>query len=139
MSVIISMNLELRGRIKMDITKKLTDEELKDFTQRVVVQLEPSLTQKALSLLLELGRYRSLIKEGLLLEAPCKRATYAYRPMMLFGKPTVQKVWIYSLTLGPVGWRIGCASSSGKAFYYYSEKDIGKKIFLTEEEAKEKL
>lgn len=48
--------------------KRLIDEELNDFTSRVVVQLEPTLTQQVISLILELSEYRTKIKNGTLIE-----------------------------------------------------------------------
>ena len=48
--------------------KRLTDEELNDFTSRVVVQLEPTLTQQVISLILELTEYRTRTENGTLIE-----------------------------------------------------------------------
>ena len=48
--------------------KILTNEELNDFTSRVVVQLEPTLTQQVMSLILELTEYRNKIENGTLIE-----------------------------------------------------------------------
>ena len=48
--------------------KRLTEEELNDFTSRVVVQLEPTLTQQVMSLILELTEYRTKIENGTLIE-----------------------------------------------------------------------
>jgi hypothetical protein len=48
--------------------KRLTNEELNDFTSRVVVQLEPALTQQVMSLILELNEYRTKIENGTLVE-----------------------------------------------------------------------
>lgn len=53
--------------------KRLTEEELNDFTSRVVVQLEPTLTQQVMSLILELTEYRTKIENGTLIELPCIR------------------------------------------------------------------
>ena len=50
--------------------KRLTNEELNDFTSRVVVQLEPTLTQQVMSLILELTEYRTKIANGTLIELP---------------------------------------------------------------------
>lgn len=50
--------------------KKLSNEELNDFTSRVVVQLDPSLTQQVMSLILELSEYRTKIENGTLIEIP---------------------------------------------------------------------
>lgn len=52
--------------------KRLTNEELNDFTSRVVVQLEPTLTQQIISLILELTEYRTKIKNGTLIEVDNK-------------------------------------------------------------------
>lgn len=51
---------------------KLTDEELEDFLSRVFVQLEPTLAQSMMSCAYELLAYRSKIKNGTLVELPCK-------------------------------------------------------------------
>ena len=48
--------------------KRLTNEELNDFTSRVVVQLEPTLTQQVISLILELSEYRTKIENGTLVD-----------------------------------------------------------------------
>lgn len=48
--------------------KRLTNEELNDFTSSVVVQLEPTLTQQVMSLILELTEYRNEIENGTLIE-----------------------------------------------------------------------
>ena len=58
--------------------KRLTDEELNDFTSRVVVQLEPTLTQQVMSLILELSEYRNKIENGTLIELPCKVGDTVY-------------------------------------------------------------
>ena len=52
--------------------ERLTNEQLNDFTSRVVVQLEPSLTRQVMSLILELSEYRDKIENGTLMERPCK-------------------------------------------------------------------
>lgn len=46
--------------------KRLTDEELYDFTSRIVVQIGPKLTQQVTSLILELCEYRTKIENGTL-------------------------------------------------------------------------
>lgn len=48
--------------------KRLSNEELNDFTSRVVVQLDPSLTQQVMALILELSEYRAKIENGTLIE-----------------------------------------------------------------------
>lgn len=58
--------------------KRLTNEELNDFTSRVVVQLEPALTQQVMSLILELNEYRTKIENGTLIELPCKVGDTVY-------------------------------------------------------------
>lgn len=58
--------------------KRLSNEELNDFTSRVVVQLEPNLTQQVMSLILELTEYRTKIENGTLIELPCKVGDTAY-------------------------------------------------------------
>lgn len=58
--------------------KRLTNEELNDFTSRVVVQLEPTLTQQVMSLILELTEYRNKIENGTLIELPCKVGDTVY-------------------------------------------------------------
>ena len=50
--------------------KRLTSGELNDFISRVVVQLEPTLTQQVISLVLELEEYRTKIENGTLVERP---------------------------------------------------------------------
>lgn len=57
----------------MEDFKRLTKEELNDFIQRVVVQLEPTLTQQVISVVLELEQYRGKIENGTLIELPCIR------------------------------------------------------------------
>ena len=52
----------------MNDYKRLTNEELYDFTSRVVVQLNPTLTQQVTSLILELSEYRTKIENGTLIE-----------------------------------------------------------------------
>ena len=53
--------------------KRLTNDELNDFISRVVVQLEPALTQQVMSVVLELEEYRTKIENGTLISLPCIR------------------------------------------------------------------
>ena len=52
----------------MNDFQRLTNEELNDFIQRAVVQLEPTLTQQVMSIVLELEEYRTKIENGTLVE-----------------------------------------------------------------------
>ena len=73
--------------------KRLTNEELEDFVSRVVVQLEPTLTQQVLSLVLELEQYRYKIEQGTLIELPCKVGDKAWylvtQPTLYLSRNTI--------------------------------------------------
>lgn len=62
----------------MEEFKRLTNEELNDFIQRAVVQLNPTLTQQVMSIVLELEEYRNKIENGTLIEFPCNVGTTLY-------------------------------------------------------------
>ena len=49
---------------------KLTNEELEDYISRVLVQLEPTLSQETISVIEELLEYRNKIENGTLIERP---------------------------------------------------------------------
>lgn len=61
---------EITDMVIKKYVDRLTNEELNDFTSRVVVQLEPTLTQQVMSLILELTEYRTKIANGTLIELP---------------------------------------------------------------------
>lgn len=102
--------------------KRLTNEELNDFTSRVVVQLEPTLTQQVMSLILELSEYRTKIENGTLIELPCKVGDKVY---------VIEQDW----------------DNDYNYFYYIDEYKFtldlfgnwGKTVFLTKAEAEQKL
>ena len=48
--------------------KRLTNEELEDYISRVLVQLEPTLSQQTVSVIQELLEYRTKIENGTLIE-----------------------------------------------------------------------
>ena len=69
---------EITDMVIKKYVDRLTNEELNDFTSRVVVQLEPTLTQQVMSLILELTEYRTKIENGTLIELPCKMGETFY-------------------------------------------------------------
>ena len=112
---------------------RLTDEELNDFISRVVVQLEPKLTQQVLSITTELLEYRNKIEQGTLIELPCKVGDTVYRIRKKPYKAVLER-FVVSITLclnykGQFEWRL----------FTTTEDTLGKSVFLTREEAEAKL
>lgn len=79
----------------MNNYKRLTNEELNDFTSRVVVQLEPTLTQQVMSLILELSEYRTKIEDGTLIELG-KPYIWLLNEAMIM-KPMTNREWLNKL------------------------------------------
>ena len=132
--------------------KRLTNDELNDFIQRVVVQLNPDLTQQVISVVLELEQYRNKIENGTLVELPCKVGTIVYQ---------IYKDCSNCSHFKEPGWEYDCwcdfDSEESKTmfefdgdndcvyiieetkFTYNHIKDFGKDLFLTKVEAEAKL
>ena len=108
--------------------KRLTNDELNDFIQRVVVQLNPTLTQQVMSIVLELEEYRTKIENKTLVELPIAIGQTIYRKDAHFC------------------WEITEATVYEDEIIFYDDsenmikvEDIGKKVFLTKAEAEAKL
>ena len=122
--------------------KRLTNEELNDFTSRVVVQLEPTLTQQVMSLILELTEYRTKIENGTLIELPCKVGTTIYHLYKAGNVITEDKVFNYHFEICTKP----CVSFENH-FWYGTNKRVdtilveqfGKYWFTDKAEAEEKL
>ena len=107
--------------------RRLTNEELNDFIQRVVVQLEPTLTQQVMSVVLELEQYRNKIENKTLIELPIAIGQTIYRKDAHFS------------------WEITEAKVYEDEIVFYDDsdnmiqvEDIGKTVFLTKSEAEAK-
>ena len=98
--------------------KRLTNDELNDFISRVVVQLDPTLTQQVMSVVLELEEYRAKIENKTLIELPCPIGTAIY----------------YLDCNQHDGWWI-----EARLFDLRSLDLIGKYAFITKAEAEAKL
>lgn len=111
--------------------KRLTNEELNDFTQRVVVQLEPNLTQQVMSIIYELLQYREKIENGTVIELPCKVGDTVYYETFINGESKgiiphkVIGFVLEAMTQNMDGF--GCTS--------VPIRDFGKDVFLTKAEA----
>lgn len=118
--------------------KKLSNEELNDFTSRVVVQLDPSLTQQVMSLILELSEYRTKIENGTLRFLPYKVGDIFYK--VIKGLP-IQEWKIESICFNetyPTGV-IWAKRTSDFAHWKFWIEDFGKTIFLDKAKAEKKL
>lgn len=80
---------------------KLTDEELEDFLSRVFVQLEPTLSQQMMSCAQELLEYRYKLKNGTLVELPCKvgDTIYAVEYSLAKGEWFVKEYTVYGFSV----------------------------------------
>ena len=116
--------------------KRLTNEELNDFTSRVVVQLEPTLTQQVMSLILELTEYRNKIENGTLIELPCRVGDTVYEVFKDHIPPFIKETKIEKIVITAKGLRLRLARNS---FYETAVSSIGKTIFFTKAEAEKKL
>ena len=110
--------------------KRLTNEELTDFTSRVVVQLEPTLTQQVMSLILELTEYRTKIENKTLIELHCKVGDTVYQ-FDNSGR-------IYEATI------LNIEIHKGKPYYEtcgvdFDNTAIGETLFLTKDQAEQRL
>ena len=122
--------------------KRLTDDELGDFLQRACVQLVPELTQQLLSLGTELTEYRTKIKQGTLVNFPCKLGTTIYHLYKAGNVITKDRVFNYHFDVCTKP----CVSFENY-FWYGTNKRVdtilveqfGKWWFLTEAEAKARL
>jgi hypothetical protein len=116
----------------MEEYKRLTNEELNDFTSRVVVQLEPTLTQQVMSLILELTEYRTKIENGTLIELPCKVGDKVYHidcyPHIF--EDIVDEIWINGYNEVCYDFRKGCR---------YLVSEFGVKWFTNKAKALKKL
>ena len=130
-----------------DYIKKLTDEELNDFTQRVVVQLEPNLTQQVMSIIYELSQYRDKIKNGTLMELPCKVGQWVYVPWCWDGEQGVANVRVEEIHFYDTQMHYMFfidMESDDRSFDqefggWKIDESIGKTVFLTKAEAENKL
>lgn len=129
--------------------KRLTNEELNDFIQRAVVQLNPTLTQQVMLIVLELEEYRTKIENRTLIELPCKVGDTVYAPHWHFGE--WDKIVPYQITNITVTqnkkleWTKKYRAMevmNGKTIDWqlnFAFDEIGKKVFLTKAEAESKM
>lgn len=118
--------------------KRLSNEELNDFTSRVVVQLEPALTQQVMSLILELNEYRTKIENKTLIDLPCKVGDTVYFISGKIIREEIVKKVEYIVTNGKIN-----VYNSYICTYDFNDKDdnfyrlskLGKSLFPTKTEA----
>lgn len=111
--------------------KRLSNEDLTDFTSRVVVQLEPTLTQQVMSLILELTEYRTKIENGTLIELPCKVGDKVYYVNEYRPTARIEEYTVYTFTFD-FKHEIVLMVENGYGFY-------PSQVFLTKSEAEAKL
>ena len=120
--------------------KKLSNEELNDFTERVVVQLEPHLTQQVLSVILELDEYRSKIEDKTLIEPPCKVGDTVYYFLDIPGFYDIIEFTVEDIVirLNPFKCILHCKNKNGN-WDSFCDDSFGKTLFFTKAEAEAKL
>ena len=118
--------------------ERLTNEQLNDFTSRVVVQLEPSLTQQVISFILELSEYRDKIENGTLIELPCKVGDTVYA---LVHNYKIEEMIVYGFEFNCRGYVLNTNGDKGNIHYHYDlyEKSLNIDWFFTKAEAEKKL
>lgn len=121
--------------------KRLSNEELNDFTSRVVVQLDPSLTQQVMSLILELSEYRAKIENGTLIDTKVRKGQRVY--MKGFFDNEVEEYIVSDITLenGELEVHLKHDYDEGKTCYSCTVLgigEIGRKVFLTKPEIEKK-
>lgn len=120
--------------------QRMTDEELTDFTSRVVVQLEPTLTRQVISLISELTEYRTKIEKGTLFELPCKVGDIVYEIFYSQYEARILEMKVIQIVMQEtISYQ---CKTTNRCLYNYGwvkNEDFGKTVFLTEAKAKEKL
>ena len=116
--------------------KRLTNEELQDYILRVLVQLEPTLSQKTVSVIEEVLEYRTKIENGTLIELPCKVGDTVYEVFKNHIPPFIQQTKVEKIIVTEKGLKLKLARNS---FYETSIASLGKTLFLTEEAAEAQI
>lgn len=126
----------------MNDYKKLTNEELEDYISRVLVQLEPPLSQETLSMIQEVLEYRTKIENKTLIELPCKAGDKVY----YLSSKTIREETVTNvecvISNGKIGLLNSCIFTNDpddKYDNFYRLSKLGKSLFLTKSEAKAKL
>lgn len=126
----------------MNDYKKLTNEELEDYISRVLVQLEPTLSQQTMSMIQEILEYRTKIENKTLIELPCKVGDKVY----YISNKTILKETVtqtnYVITDGKIALINSFILTNDPNDDYdnfYRLSKLGKSLFLTKPEAEAKL
>lgn len=120
--------------------KRLTDEELADYTSRVLVQLEYPLSQETLSVIQEVLEYRTKIENGTLIELPKK----CYRVVCVLGWEILEYA-IVGIKYDPIEGIVSVKATRPYTIEYFTKENrykgrvLGVDVFFTKPEAKAKL
>lgn len=122
------------------------------FTFDLTISCEPNEAKKILKLAEKLKQYEDLEEQGRLLRLPCKVGDAVYvvtSPFNVFDdieydenmKEEVYEAYVSSVSFYKSGeqYRIYAKATNHFIGVYFRECDFGKTVFLTEEEAREKL
>ena len=120
--------------------KRLTNEELQDYISRVLVQLEPTLSQETISVIQEVLEYRTKIEQGLIIELPKK----CYQVIWVLG----WEIYEYDIVEIKYDYKkditVLKAVRSNITEIFTSDnhmigRRLGEEVFLTKAEAEKKL
>ena len=113
------------------------------FTFDLDINCQPSEAKKILKLAEKLKDYEDAEEQGLLIRLPCKVGDPLYRINKGAREPVIRmhiiQLCIKKLRKDRIVIRIDTIDDNGGSDNYYFQFDIGKKIFLTREEAEAKL
>ena len=109
---------------------KLTNEELEDYISRVLVQLEPTLSQQTISIIQEVLEYRTKIENKTLVELPCKIGDKVYYVNENSPTPRIEEYVVYGILLD---------ESRIILHIDYWETIMAKDVYYTKSEAEAKL
>ena len=122
------------------------------FTFDLTISCEPNEAKKILKVAEKLKQYEDLEEQGRLLRLPCKVGDAVYvvtSPFNVFDdieydenmKEEVYEAYVSSVSFYKSGeqYRIYAKATNHFIGVYFRECDFGKTVFLTEEEAREKL
>ena len=116
------------------LTKKERNEDGSGISKLDMTTVDDSLTKAGRDILTKLATYEDLEEQGLLVRLPCMEGMNLYQ----LCKDHIITSMVIKFIVVDGNCRIGIVDENGYE-RSYSEKDIGKSVFLTREEAEKKL